>query len=181
MIRLLGRTPVDGVVDRRVAEIFAASHALRPVGKPFDDLLSDMTELALEAHVKEIVASWPDLSQRGEKEKARQSLIELVEGEIERVRAIAAEHEGNAGDDAARSRALNGFVFSPKAESMRRWYARAPRGRSSAESRRFARRHVRGRRIAMRRVWHRCPGRSLVHMMGGRLRGGRRRWGMERG
>ncbi len=125
MIRLLGRSPADGVVDRRVAEIFAASHALRAVGKPFDDLLSDMTESALEAHVKEIGASWPDLSQRGEKEKARQSLIDLVEGEIERVRAIAAEHEENAGDDAARSRALNGFVFSPKAEAMRRWFARA--------------------------------------------------------
>ena len=125
MLRLLGRNPVDGIADRRVAEIFAASHALRPVGKPFDDLLSDMNESALEAHVKEVVASWPDLSQRGEKEKARQSLIDLVEGEIERVRAIAAEHEENAGDDAARSRALNGFVFSSKAESMRRWYARA--------------------------------------------------------
>ncbi len=120
MIRLLGRNPVEGVVDRRVAEVFAASHAIRPVGKPFDDLLSDMTESALEAHVKEVVASWPDLSQRGEKEKARQSLIDLVEGEIERVTAIAAEHEENAGDDAARSRALNGFVFSPKAEAMRR-------------------------------------------------------------
>ncbi len=95
------------------------------MGKPFDDLLSDMTELVLEAHVKEITAMWPDLSRKGEPEKARQSLIDLVEGEIERVRAIAEEHEGNAGDDAARSRALNGFVFSPKAEAMRRWFARA--------------------------------------------------------
>jgi hypothetical protein len=125
MIRLLGRHPVDGIADRRVAEIFAASHALRPVRKPFDDLLSDMTEQVLEAHVKEIAAMWPDLSRRGEPEKARQSLIDLVEGEIERVRAIAAEHEENAGDDAARTRALNGFVFSPKAEAMRRWFARA--------------------------------------------------------
>jgi hypothetical protein len=70
MIRLLGRNPADGVTDRRVAEVFAASHALRPVGKPFDDLLSDMTESALEAHVKEIVASWPDLSQRGRRARS---------------------------------------------------------------------------------------------------------------
>ncbi len=125
MIRLLGRNPADCIVDRRVAEIFAASHALRPVRKPFDDLLSDMTEQVFEAHVKEIAAMWPDLSHKGEPEKARQSLIDLVEGEIERVRAIAAEHEENTGDDAARSRALNGFVFSPKAEAMRRWFARA--------------------------------------------------------
>ncbi len=167
MIRLLGRNPADCIVDRRVAEIFAASHALRPVRKPFDDLLSDMTEQVLEAHVKEITAMWPDLSHKGEPEKARQSLIDLVEGEIERVRAIAEEHEESAGDDAARSRALNGFVFSPKAEAMRRWFARA-RGRWNAESRRFGRRHARGRRIAMRRMWHRGPGIMLALTMGGR-------------
>ena len=44
MIRLLGRNPVEGIAERRVAEVFAASHAIRPVGKPFDDLLSDMGE-----------------------------------------------------------------------------------------------------------------------------------------
>ena len=125
MCRLLGRNPVDGVEDRRVAEIFAASHAIRPVGKPFDDLLSDMAESALEAHLKEIVAMWPDLSQKGEKEKARQSLIELVEGEIERVSAIADEQEENAGEDAVRLRALRSFVNSPKADAMRRWFVRA--------------------------------------------------------
>ena len=125
MLRLLGRHPVDGVADRRVAEIFAASHAIRPVGKPFDDLLSDMNELALEAHVKEIAAAWPDLSQRGEKEKARQSLIELVEGEIERVWAIAAEHDTHIKDEPARTRTRKGFVHTKKAEAMRRWFVRA--------------------------------------------------------
>ncbi len=130
--------------------------------------------------MKEIVASWPDLSHKGEKEKARQSLIELVEGEIERVRAIAAEHEENAGDDAARSRALNGFVFSPKAESMRRWYARA---KGSVERGvKGLRQEIRaGRRMAMGRMWHRSPGKMLAHMMGGRRLGGRRTWGVERG
>ncbi len=125
MIRLLGRHPVDGVADRRVAEIFAASHAIRPVGKSFDDLLSDMNELALEAHVKEIVAAWPDLSQRGEKEEARQSLIDLVEGEIERVWAIAAEHDENIKDQPARTRARKGFVHSKEANAMRQWFVRA--------------------------------------------------------
>ena len=125
MLRLLGRNPVDGIEDRRVAEIFAASHAIRPAGKPFDDLLSDMTELEQESHVKKVVAMWPDLSQKGEPEKARQSLIDLVEGEIERVSAIAAEHEANAGEDAVRMRALKGFVYTPTAEAMRRWFVRA--------------------------------------------------------
>ena len=125
MVRLLGRHPVDGVADRRVAEVFAASHAIRPVGKPFDDLLSDMNELALEAHVKEISAAWPDLSQRGEKEKARQSLIELVEGEIERVWAIAAEHDTRIEDEPARTRRRKGFVHNKEADAMRRYFLRA--------------------------------------------------------
>ena len=46
--RLLGRQPIDAVDDRRVAEIFMASHALRPVGKAFRELRSDM---GAEAHV----------------------------------------------------------------------------------------------------------------------------------
>ena len=125
IIRLLGRHPVDGVADRRVAEVFAASHAIRPVGKPFDDLLSDMNELALEAHVKAVAAAWPDLSQRGEKEKARQSLIEMVEGEIERVWAIAAEHDTQIKDEPARTRRRKGFVHNKEADAMRRWFIRA--------------------------------------------------------
>ncbi len=125
MLRLLGRNPVDGPADRRVAEVFAASHALRPMGKPFDDLLSDMNELMLEAHVKAVVALWPDLSQRGEKEKARQSLIELVEGEIERVWDIAAEHDTHIKDEPARTRRRKGFVYTKEAEAMRRYFLRA--------------------------------------------------------
>ena len=120
MIRLLGRHPVDGIADRRVAEVFAASHAIRPVGKPFDDLQSDMSEPVLEAHVLAIEVKWRDLSRKDEPEKARQSLIDMVEGEIERIRALAAEHEQNAGEDAVRIRALKAFQNSPKAVAMRR-------------------------------------------------------------
>ena len=98
---------------------------LRPVGKPFDALLSEMSEPAQEDYVKEIVAMWPDLSHKSERDKARQSLIDLVEGEIERVQAIAAVFEENAGEDAVRMRALKGFVYTPKAEAMRRWFVRA--------------------------------------------------------
>ena len=125
MIRLLGRNPVDGPTDRRVAEVFAASNAIRPKGKPFDDLLSDMSELALEDHVKAVVAMWPDLSQRGEKAKARQSLIDLVEGEIERLWEIVAEHDEDGADEPARTRRRKGFVHTKEADAMRRYFLRA--------------------------------------------------------
>ncbi len=61
MIRLLGRNPVDAVDDRQVAEVFAASHALRPVGNAFAELEADMSELAVENKEKEIRARWRDL------------------------------------------------------------------------------------------------------------------------
>ncbi len=124
MIRLLGRNPVDGIADRRVAEVFAASHAIRPVGKPFDDLQSDMSEPVLEAHVQTIKVKWRDLSRKDEPEKARQSLIDMVQTEIERIRALAAEHEQNAGEDAVRIRALKAFTNSPKAVALRREYVK---------------------------------------------------------
>ena len=58
MIRLLGRNPVEIIADRRVAEVFAASHALRPVGRAFAELESDMSELEAENKEKEIRARW---------------------------------------------------------------------------------------------------------------------------
>ena len=114
MIRLLGRNPVEIIADRRVAEVFAASHALRPVGRAFAELESDMSELEAENKEKEIRARWRDLSRKDEPEKARQSLIDLVQGEIERVEAIAAEHEENAGEDAARIRAPQELRIYPQ-------------------------------------------------------------------
>ena len=48
----------------------------------------------------------------------------MVEGEIERIRALAAEHELNAGEDAVRIRALKAFQNSPKAVAMRREYVK---------------------------------------------------------
>ena len=116
---------MDAIADRQVAEVFAASHAIRPAGNAFAELEADMSELAAENKETEIRARWRDLSRKGNPEKARQSLIDLVQGEIERVEAIAAEYEENAGEDAVRMRALKGFVFTPKADAMRRWFARA--------------------------------------------------------
>jgi hypothetical protein len=126
MVRLLGRQPVHSIDDRRVAEVFAASHALRPVGEhAFVDLQSDMNGGVLERYVKDVRAMWPDLSRKGDPEKARQSLIDLVQTEIDRIWAIAAEHEEKAGEEPARERARRAFVISPEAEAMRRSFLRS--------------------------------------------------------
>jgi len=84
-IRLLGRQPLDAVEDRRIAEIFVASHALRPVGdSPFDDLLSDMAPSALDRYRKDVKAKWPDLVRRDETASCTQVLIDLADRSIER-------------------------------------------------------------------------------------------------
>jgi hypothetical protein len=84
-----------------------------------------MNHGVLERYVKDVRAMWPDLSRKGDPEKARQSLIDLVQTEIDRIWAIAAEHEQKAGDEPARERARRAFVISPEAEAMRRSFLRS--------------------------------------------------------
>jgi hypothetical protein len=98
---------------------------------------------------------WPDLSRKGDPEKARQSLIDLVQSEMDRIWAIATEHEQKAGDEPAWERARRAFVNSPEAQSMIRSFLRSKGARSNAGSRCFGRRNERGRRTAMRRTWDR--------------------------
>jgi hypothetical protein len=127
-------------------DLFTASHALPPVGNPFDDLQRDMNELELEKKVKEIMAKRPDLLDKDEPEKARQSLIDLVQTEIDRIRAIAGEHEQEAGEQPARSRARKVFVFSPETEAMRRAFGKY---KSSVERRIVVlRKEIRARKAA---------------------------------
>ena len=123
------------------------------MGKPFDDLQSDMSEPVLEAHIRDIKAKWRDLSHKDEPEKARQSLIDMVQTEIERTRGLAAEHKQNAGEDAVRIRALKAFENSPKAVAMRREFLKY---KGSLERGLVAvrREKRRGRRIAMGKP---CP------------------------
>ena len=125
MIRLLGRNPAHSIDDWRVAEVFAASYAIHPVGEPFDELECDMGGWRLPKYVKEVHAMWPDLSREDDPEKARQSLVDIVQTEIERIQAIAQEHKQNAGEEAARIRALKAFDVSPTAETIRKSFIRA--------------------------------------------------------
>ena len=81
-IRMLGRQPIEALGDRRVAEIFTASHALDRDGEPFDDLLSDMGTDEHAHFVKKIRRRYTDLVGHDQPEKARQVLIELVDQNV---------------------------------------------------------------------------------------------------
>ena len=118
-IRLLGRQPLDAIEDRRVAEIFVASHALNPVGEsPFDDLLSDMTTMALDRYRKDVKAQWPDLVSTKDTAQCRQILIDLVDQNIERLNAKLEVHEQNADANAEATVARLSFDQAPTASAF---------------------------------------------------------------
>ena len=128
-IRLLGRQPVDAVEDRRIAEIFVASHALNPVGdSPFDDLLSDMGTSALVRYRKAVKAQWPDLVCAKETAQCRQVLIDLADRNIERLDAKLEVHEANADVNAEATVARLSFDQSRDGERIRAYQMKCING-----------------------------------------------------
>jgi hypothetical protein len=117
-VRLLGRQPVDAVEDRRVAEIYVASHAINPVGESeFDDLLSDMETSQLVRFRETVWARWPDLVRATQTAQCRQILMDLVDRNIERLNARLEVHEENANADAERTVAASDSIKLPTASA----------------------------------------------------------------
>ncbi len=96
-IRLLGRQPVEVMEHYTVAEIFVASHAIKPEGEgPYQDLQSDMTSAQYDIFVKKIGLRWPDLKTVGGPANAREILIDLCESKIEELNEKLAEYQENS-------------------------------------------------------------------------------------
>ena len=93
-VRLLGRQPVNAIVDERVAEIFMASYAIKRFGEDgaFSELTSDLTELVISDFTGHVKEQWPDLARITTKEQGREILLDLVDCNIERVEEILAVH-----------------------------------------------------------------------------------------
>jgi hypothetical protein len=119
-IRLIGRQPIDAVDCRTVAEIFTASHALYRTGKPFDNLISDMGQGALDSYVNRVTGVWKDLVGPEDPKKARQILIDLVEENIQELEETLAEHFEKDREKARRTRDFNGFDESHGGQAIRR-------------------------------------------------------------
>jgi hypothetical protein len=102
-VRLLGREPIDALDDRRVADVFAAAHALYRVGKPFDNLISDMGQAALNTFEARVTRLYRDLVGPDDPKRARQILIDLVDGNILQLEEKLAEHTENARNKAQRA------------------------------------------------------------------------------
>ena len=70
--RLLGCQPMDAIHDRRVAEIFAAGHALYQAGEPYEELHPD-TGHNLEDYVKFLKAQHKNLVRKISRRKPERS------------------------------------------------------------------------------------------------------------
>ena len=125
-IRMLGRQPVEAISDRRMADIFAASHALRRTGDcAFFELLADMSHTTHETYVSRLRARWKDLVQPKEPVKARQVLIDLVDENIAEIEEILVEHEQQSAEEKAQATLDRaGFDPSREGEAMRRHWVR---------------------------------------------------------
>ncbi|MFI5461638.1 MAG: hypothetical protein ACHRXM_40150, partial [Isosphaerales bacterium] len=122
-IRLLGRQPLDAIEDRRVAEIFVASHALNPVGEsPFDDLQSDLTTTALARYREDVKAQWPDLVSTTDTARCRQILIDLADRNIERLNGKLELLEALADANAERTVARLSVDQSPDGQRLRAYH-----------------------------------------------------------
>ena len=78
-----------------------ASHALRPVGKAFRELRSDMGAEAHVDFVADIKAQWPDLVSTDEPEKARRILIDLAEANVAQIEDILEKHGKESAEEIA--------------------------------------------------------------------------------
>ena len=125
-IRLLGRQPIQANEDRRVAEIFVASHALRPVKEKeqdnlFHDLLSDMQEEQQPRYRRAVRVRWPDLFRPRGKDEWKQMLLDLVDQNIEHLSTLLEVHEANADLHAERTVARLRFDPSPEGAVLRNY------------------------------------------------------------
>ena len=132
--RLLGRHPVECMEHYSVAEIFVASHVIRPVGNSaFEDLLSDMTTAQHDVFVKEIGARWPELKSICEPADARAILIDLCESKIEELNEKLTEHQENA-EAIAEAKFNNlGLDETPEGRSVRLYLLKCQNAYSRAD------------------------------------------------
>jgi hypothetical protein len=104
VLRLLGRQPIHANQDRRIAQIFTASHALNPVQQnEFADLSSDLSPKQLIHYRKGIRAKWPELFETTDTAACRQVLMDLIDCCIEELDGRLEVYETNAGTISAKT------------------------------------------------------------------------------
>ncbi len=125
-IRLLGCQPVDAIDQWQVAMIYVASNGLMRLGETgFEDLGSDMSEVALERLLPRVKARFRDLFFDWTEADFRQMLIDLVDENVEPLQAKLEWHKRqNARCGGDRNADELGFDDSPRGARMRQYELR---------------------------------------------------------
>ena len=125
-IRLLGCQPVDAIDQWRVAMIYVASNGLMRLGETgFEDLGSDMSEVALERLLLRVKTRFRDLFFDWTEADFRQMLIDLVDENVEPLQAKLEWHKKqNARCGGDRNADELGFDDSPRGARMRQYELR---------------------------------------------------------
>ncbi len=124
-IRLLGKQPLDAMVDRDVLQIFLACHVLCPTPKsPFHDLLREVGESqgdlnsVLRPVIKQLTIEPYTPKDSAE---ARQILVSLVDRAASRLQTLLADREAREHELAAGEADRHAFDFDHDGELMRRY------------------------------------------------------------
>ncbi len=125
-VRLLGCQPVDVIDQWQVAMIYVASNGLMRLGETgFEDLGSDMSEVALERLLLRVKTRFRDLFFEWTEADFRQMLIDLVDENVEPLQAKLEWHKKqNARCGGDRNADELGFDNSPRGASMRQYELR---------------------------------------------------------
>ena len=124
-IRLLGKQPLDAIVDRDVLRIFLACHVLCPSSKsPFQDLLREVGERpgdpdpVLRPLLRQLTIEPYNPKDSAE---ALQVLASLVDRAASRLRILLADHEAREHEMATGPADRHAFDFDHDGELMRRY------------------------------------------------------------
>jgi hypothetical protein len=130
-IRLLGKQPLDAIVDRDVRRIFLACHVLRPTTKsPFEDLLREVGDSPLNSQsvfrpaLKQLTTG--PFTPKSPAE-AREVLTSLVDRATSQLEVLLAEHEAREAEQAASPADRHAFDLEHDSELMRRYEASCDR------------------------------------------------------
>jgi hypothetical protein len=130
-VRLLGKQPIDALVDRQVRGIFLACHVLCPGSKsPFADLRREIGDNSVDRYstlrpVLQQLAIEPDMPR--DPDEARQVLTSLVDRATSQIQILLSEHEARDQERSASPADRHAFDVDHEGELMRRYEASSDR------------------------------------------------------
>ncbi len=121
-VRMLGKQPLDALEDQQIWLVFAGSFALHPKGKdPFQDLKSEMGTVEFTSFLDRVLSRWPLLLDASDTPKARQTMFDLVDRNLERLEAKVEVHRQLAAGRAGKLAAGLGSDHSKEGQQLTRF------------------------------------------------------------